>query len=288
MIQTKHLELFSTYLIFTSSVLIGVQTYEFGSPTVRDVFHGLEYFITLLFSIEFYLRLKKLRLSQRHMETKKVDQKYRYLNTTEEIRWLTFDGLILLGSILGTFIIHLGYSELIFIARLIRIFRLLRLISINKELKTISHKIFQTTQTVFVFGFLIAIILFIYAVVGMFLFDQQHLGILDFSSLHHAFFSLMAVLIDGYNEAYIEIRDFQGLTQWISIPYFISYAFVLVLVTLNVFIAVMTSQVWEKLQVKETIEKEIDESEENLLQKVNETQQMILNKLEALERQIKK
>lgn len=282
MIQTKHLELFSAYLILSSSILIGLQTYEFGYPVLLDVFNGLEYLITFLFTVEFYLRFKKLKFSKRFFGKSEIDQKYLYQNIKEETRWLAFDGLILLGF-LSTFIIHLGHPELILIARLIRIFRLLRVVSINEELKTISYKTFQTAQTVFVFGFLIAIILFIYTVVGMYLFDQQNLGTLDFSSLHHAFFSLMAVLIDGYIDAYREIRDYQGLNHWISVPYFISYAFVLVLVTLNVFIAVMTSQVWEKLRIKET-----DEFQESILHKVSESQRTIMNKLEDLEKRIGK
>ena len=61
------------------------------------------------------------------------------------------------------------------------------------------------------------------------------------------------------------------------------------MVTLNVFIAVLTNQVWDKFQeesdrlLKEAIEKEIDESEKNLFDQINKSQQEILKKLKDLE-----
>ena len=196
MIKTKSLERFSAYLILSSALLIALQTYRIENATLLYVLNVSEFVIILLFSIEFIIRLNKLRISTKAGITQKVESHYLVVDTKDEVRWLVFDGLILFGSIIATFIIVLDYGEFIFIARLIRVFRLFRLFELSSELKSIQKKIFWTFQTVSVFLFLLSIVIFVYSIIGVILFDYENLGILDFRSIHQAFLSLSVILID--------------------------------------------------------------------------------------------
>lgn len=288
-IKTKHLERFSAYLIFSSAVLIALQTYRIENAEFLYLLHILEFVIIFLFGVEFFIRFNKLHISTKPNISEKVESSYLIVDTKDETRWLVFDGLILFGSIIATFIIVLDYAEFIFIARLIRVFRLFRLFELSSELKSIQKKIFWTFQTVSVFLSLLSIVIFVYSIVGVILFDYEDLGILDFRSVHQAFLSLSVVLIDGFSEAYIVATSSEGSFLWLRILYIASFALISVMVTLNVFIAVLTNQVWDKFQeesdrlLKEAIEKEIDESEKNLLGQINKSQQQILKKLNELE-----
>lgn len=289
MIKTKSLERFSAYLIFSSAILIALQTYRIENATLLYVLHISEFVIILLFSIEFIIRLNKLRISAKPGISQKVESYYLVVDTKDEVRWLVFDGLILFGSIIATFIIVLDYGEFIFIARLIRVFRLFRLFELSSELKSIQKKIFWTFQTVSVFLFLLSIVIFVYSIIGVILFDYENLGVLDFRSIHQAFLSLSVVLIDGFSEAYIVATSSEDSFLWLRTLYITSFALISVMVTLNVFIAVLSNQVWDKFQeesdrlLKESIEKEIEESEKNLLGQINKSQQEILKKLNELE-----
>lgn len=293
-IKTQHLERFSAYLIFSSAVLIALQTYRIENAGLLYLLHISEFVIIFLFGVEFFTRLNKLNISTKPNISQKVESSYLIVDTKDETRWLVFDGLILFGSIIATFIIVLDYAEFIFIARLIRVFRLFRLFELSSELKSIQKKIFWTFQTVSVFLSLLSIVIFVYSIVGVILFDYENLGILDFRSIHQAFLSLSVILIDGFSEAYIATTSSEDSFLWLRTLYITSFALISVMVTLNVFIAVLTNQVWDKFQeesdrlLKEAIEKEIDESEKNLFGQINKSQQEILKKLNELESQNKK
>ena len=289
-IKNKELERFSAYLIFISAILIAVQTYRLESTIFISFFRYADITILVLFAVEFMLRFHRLQISKKPDIDQKIESSYLINTINDETRWLIFDGLILLASFVGTFLIILDYAEFIFIARLIRAFRIFRLFGLSTELKSIQKKIFWTFRTVSVFLFLLSIVIFVYSVIGVLIFDYQDLGMLNFSNLHHAFISLSVVLIDGLGEAYVLVSNFQGTSQWLSLLYLCSFALISIMIALNVFIAVLTNQVWDNMHkqsdtmLKNAIEKEIKESEKNLLSQVNLSQQLILKKLNELEK----
>ncbi|MCY4562378.1 MAG: ion transporter [Flavobacteriaceae bacterium] len=289
-IKNKKLEKFSAYLIFISAILIAMQTYRFESTIFHSFFRYADITILVLFAVEFMVRFHRLRISKIPSIDQKIESSYLITAINDETRWLIFDGLILLASFVGTFLIILDYAEFIFIARLIRAFRIFRLFGLSTELKSIQKKIFWTFRTVSVFLFLLSIVIFVYSVIGVLIFDYQDLGMLNFSNLHHAFISLSVVLIDGLGEAYVLVSNFQGTSQWLSLLYLCSFALISIMIALNVFIAVLTNQVWDNVHkqsdtmLKKAIEKEIKESEKNLLSQVNSSQQIILKKLNELEK----
>lgn len=223
------LEKFSGGLIFLSTILIALQTYTVENALLLDIFDISEYVIILLFTIEFIIRL-------------------RIVTTRGEIQWLIFDGLILFASIVATFVIVLDYGEFIFVARLIRVFRLFRLFGVNSELKSIQNKIFWTFKTVSVFLVLLSIVIFVYSIIGVILFEGERLGILDFRSIHQAFLSLFIVLIDGFSDAYSEVLSYDN--SILGVLYISTFALISALIALNVFIAVLTNQVWDKFQAE--------------------------------------
>ena len=74
----------------------------------------------------------------------------------------------------------------------------------------------------------------------------------------------------------------------------ISYIIISALVTLNVFIAVLTNQVWEQITIEqdkileEEIEKDIDDSERVVLEEINKSQRYILKQIHDLSQRLAK
>ncbi len=106
--DNKVFEMFVIGIIIFSSVLIGVKTYEVtGWP--MTILWGLDYAVTIFFLFEILLR---------------VAAEQKFLNFFKK-GWNVFDFVIVVISL-----IPLDNSEYALIARMLRLFRVMRLISL--------------------------------------------------------------------------------------------------------------------------------------------------------------
>jgi hypothetical protein len=107
--------------------------------------------------------------------------------------------------------------------------------------------------------------------------------------------SLFVLMTNGWSDTLIELRKVNEVATLVTDIYIISFFLFSVIVTLNVFLAVMTSQIQEKLaediesikQVDETIKSEIlqmenesDKENRIMMDKLN----LILKEIEILKR----
>jgi len=137
-------ELIVVSVILFSALLTGAKTYNI-SPQVMTVIEWLDYSITLFFLIEISIRFFA------------EDNKWRFFKSG----WNLFDSLIVIVSM-----IPIEDSELAFVGRLIRIFRVLRMVSVIPELRTLLNSLLKALPQLGYVALLMFIIVYIYAAVG--------------------------------------------------------------------------------------------------------------------------
>ena len=140
----KLFEMFVIFIIIFSALVIGAKTYEI-SPGMLKLVHALDWLITFIFLTEIIIRF----IGEEH---KKNFFKH---------GWNIFDTLIVAVSL-----IPIEDSELAIIGRLIRIFRVLRMVSIIPELKMLLNSFIIALPQLGYIVALMFIIFYIYAAVG--------------------------------------------------------------------------------------------------------------------------
>jgi len=142
--SNKAFELFVVCIIIFSAVSIGVRTYELP-PLFIDVVGVLDVLITLIFLFEIIVRFVG------------EPDKRRFFHSA----WNVFDSLIVIVSL-----IPIEDSELALIGRLVRIFRVLRMVSIIPELRMLLNSLVKALPQLGYVALMMFIIFYIYAAVG--------------------------------------------------------------------------------------------------------------------------
>ncbi len=137
-------------IILLASLSIGIKTYDV-SPHFLKLLHTLDVTITVIFLIEIILRF----MAEEH--------KGQFFRKT----WNVFDTLIVLLSLLP-----IDENEFVFLARLIRIFRVLRLVSFVPELRILVSALLKALPSMTYVLLLMFILFYIYAAVGSILFHK--------------------------------------------------------------------------------------------------------------------
>jgi voltage-gated sodium channel len=148
--SNKVFELSVIAIIIVSALMIGASTYDMN-PRWVSVIYVLDTGITVFFLIEIIIRM--------------LAEKY-FFNFFKSA-WNVFDFLIVSVSLLP-----IDDSEMVLLARLIRIFRVLRLVSIIPELRVLINSLIIAIPRMGYVLVLMFIIFYIYAAVGSFMFEK--------------------------------------------------------------------------------------------------------------------
>ena len=135
-------------IILFSAVMIGAKTYDIPESVTRVVV-WLDWLITVFFMVEIIIRF----LGEKH--------KKNFFKSG----WNIFDTVIVTVSL-----IPIEDSELAIVGRLIRIFRVLRMVSIIPELRMLLNSLLKALPRLGYVALLMFIIFYIYAAVGCHLF----------------------------------------------------------------------------------------------------------------------
>jgi voltage-gated sodium channel len=142
--SNKAFELLVITIIIVSALLIGAKTYELPPLVQRGVIF-LDWGITLFFLTEITVRF----LGE--------PEKKRFFRSG----WNIFDTLIVVVSL-----IPIQDSDLALIGRLVRIFRVLRMVSIIPELRTLLNSLLAAMPQLGYVALMMFIIFYIYAAMG--------------------------------------------------------------------------------------------------------------------------
>ncbi|KAJ4934972.1 hypothetical protein JOQ06_007752 [Pogonophryne albipinna] len=141
-------------LILLNTVTLAVQHYE-QSKNFSHIMDILNMVFTGLFTMEMLLKLLALRLRHYFMDA-----------------WNSFDALIVVGSVVDIVVTEFSSGEdssrvSITFFRLFRVMRLVKLLSKGEGIRTLLWTFIKSLQALPYVALLIALIFFIYAVVGM-------------------------------------------------------------------------------------------------------------------------
>jgi len=142
--SNKAFELFVVAIIIFSALVIGVKTYEIPD-SVHKVVRVLDWLITFIFLAEIMVRF----IGEEHKKD------------FFKSGWNIFDSVIVVVSL-----IPIEDSELAIIGRLIRIFRVLRMISVIPELRMLLNSLVKALPQLGYVVLLMFIIFYIYAAIG--------------------------------------------------------------------------------------------------------------------------
>uniref|UniRef100_A0A4W5NHR8 Voltage-dependent L-type calcium channel subunit alpha n=1 Tax=Hucho hucho TaxID=62062 RepID=A0A4W5NHR8_9TELE len=166
-IASSQFEYIMFVLILLNTLTLAVQHYE-QSKTFNAVMDILNLIFTALFTIEMIIKLLALRTHQYFIDA-----------------WNSFDALIVVGSVLDIVVSELSVTAAVAVPgappgakkesgkvsitffRLFRVLRLVKLLSKGEGIRTLLWTFVKSLQALPYVGLLIAMIFFIYAVIGM-------------------------------------------------------------------------------------------------------------------------
>ncbi len=161
----KAFELTVISIIVVSALLIGARTYEEEISRFQELILWLDVAVTVFFLVEILIRMAAERR----------------LRDFFRKGWNIFDFLIVTASL-----IPMDDSEMVLLARLLRIFRVLRLVSMIPELRLLIAALFKSIPRMGYVALLMFIIFYIYGAIGSFLFasvDEQLWGNISLAML---------------------------------------------------------------------------------------------------------
>ena len=137
-------------VILLSSITVGARTYEV-EPSWLGVIEILDWSITIFFLIELSVRIASEK---------------RILDFFKK-GWNWFDLIIVIASLMP-----LDNSEFAFLARLLRLFRVMRLISFVPQLRVLVDALLIAIPRMSYVALMMFVIFYIYAVIGSLLFSE--------------------------------------------------------------------------------------------------------------------
>lgn len=232
--SNKAFEIFVVSIIIFSALVIGVKTYEIP-PAVAKAVILIDWFITVFFIIEISIR---------------------FIGDSDKRRffkhgWNVFDTVIVMVSV-----IPIEDSELAIVGRLVRIFRVLRMVSIIPELRFLLNSLIKALPQLGYVMLLMFIIFYIYAAVGSTFFstiNQDLWGDISISLL--TLFRIMT--FEDWTDVMYETQKVYSLS-WI---YYLSFIFFTAFAFLNMVIGIVVG-VMEAEHRKEMIEEGLDVNSE--------------------------
>ena len=254
--NNKIFQLFIIAVIILSALLIGAKTYDID-PEYLKLITYLDLAITYLFLFEIIIRF----IADGHSLAffKKG--------------WNVFDTLIVTASM-----IPIDDSEMILLARLVRVFRVLRLISIIPELRILISALIKALPPMGYVLLLMFIMFYIYAAVGSFLFDDINKVL--WGDIAVAMLTLFRVVtFEDWTDVMYETMEVYPLS-WM---YYLSFIFLNAFVFLNMMIGIVI----ERMQAEhDAYNLEHDEGEISDLYHIREDTKVILARLSELEKQL--
>jgi voltage-gated sodium channel len=210
--QNQWFEILVIGIIVFSALITGIKTYNIDSSMFNAV-AWLDIFITLFFLVEILIRFAA---------------EPRFLDFFKS-GWNVFDFVIVTVSLLP-----LEGSDSVLLARLLRIFRVLRLISVIPELRLLINTLIKSLPRMGYIVLLMFIIFYIYAAIGSVMFS--HINPTLWGNISIAMLTLfrVATFEDWTDVMYETMSEFP--LSWI---FYLSFIFFTAFVFLNMMIGVV-------------------------------------------------
>lgn len=217
--SNKAFELFVIAIIILSALVIGVKTYPLPMPVVKAITF-LDWSITVIFLFEITIRFLG-----------EPDKKRFFLNG-----WNLFDTLIVVVSL-----VPIDNSDMAMIGRLVRIFRVLRMVSIIPELRLLLNSLLKALPQLGYVMLMLFIIFYIYAAVGSTFFHDINKEL--WGDIAHSLLTLFRVMtFEDWTDVMYETMTVYPFS-WI---FYLSFIFFTAFAFLNMIIGIVVNVMEEE------------------------------------------
>jgi voltage-gated sodium channel len=202
-----------TILILINAIIVGLETYPDVRARYGEILNLADSTILYLFALELILRFLA---AKPHF-------------TFFRSGWNIFD-LVIVG------VGFLPSSEFFTVARLFRIFRILRAVSVMPDLQRVVAALLRSLPSLGHVVALLALLIYVYAAVGTSLFAEA--APRYFGTLHHSVLTLFSIItLEGWVTVMDEVLE-DIPAAWI---YFVSFILLGTFVALNFFVGVIVN-----------------------------------------------
>lgn len=210
--QNKFFEFFVIFIIIFSALMVGVKTYNIH-PGVLTVINWLDIGVTLLFLIEIIIRMIAAGSIRAFFSR----------------GWNIFDFVIVTGSL-----VPLGDGQMVLLGRLLRIFRVLRLVSMIPELQVLLTAFIKSIPRMGYVSLLMFIIFYIYAAFGSILYSDINATL--WGNISVSLLTLFRVAtFEDWTDVMYETMEVYPLS-WM---FYLSFIFIVAFVFLNMMIGIV-------------------------------------------------
>lgn len=244
--SNKTFELFVIAVIIFSAIVVGIKTYDLPSYVLTAIY-WLDHFITLIFLIEITIRFMG------------EERKRNFFKQA----WNIFDTIIVIASL-----IPIEESDMALIGRLLRIFRVLRMVSIIPELRILLNSLLKALPQLGYVMLLMFIIFYIYAAIGATMFAEINPDL--WGDIAIALLTLFRVMtFEDWTDVMYETMSVYSLS-WI---YYLTFIFLTAFAFLNMVIGIVVS-VMEKEHAEQEHERG-EPSRSELRDEIAELKEMV-------------
>jgi len=244
----KSFELFVVAVIIASALLVGVKTYDIPTASQR-ILSWLDVLITIFFLVEIGIRF----IAEPH--------KPAFFRNP----WNLFDTLVVAVSL-----IPIENSDMALVARLVRVFRVLRMVSIVPELRMLLSSLVKALPQLGYVVLLMFIIFYIYAAIGATLFEAINPAL--WGDIAISMLTLFRVMtFEDWTDVMYETMAVYPLSWF----YYLSFIFFTAFAFLNMVIGIVVNVM--NVENEKLLKAQAEEAHEPTLRDVHE-------KLERLER----
>ncbi|MEJ2611559.1 MAG: ion transporter [Candidatus Thiodiazotropha sp.] len=210
--ENKYFETFVILVIVISALMIGAKTYPIPESTAQ-ILRFMDIGITLFFLVEIIIRMVAEQSLKRFFSN----------------AWNIFDFLIVTASL-----IPVDDSEAALLGRLLRVFRVLRLVSIIPELRVLLNAFVKAIPRMGYVSLLMFIIFYIYAAIGSMFFHQINPEL--WGNISVAMLTLFRIAtFEDWTDVMYETMNIFPLS-WI---FYLTFIFIVAFVFLNMMIGIV-------------------------------------------------
>jgi voltage-gated sodium channel len=243
-------------IIVIAALTVGAKTYSLPYGIDKAI-NYLDNFITVFFLVELSLRFIA------------CDDKRRFFKDP----WNIFDTVIVVGSLMP-----ISETEMILVARLLRVFRVLRLVSIIPDLRFLINALLKAIPKMGYIALLMFIIFYIFAAVGSIFFHQVNETLWGDIAISMLTLFRVATFEDWTDVMYetMEVYPF----SWI---FYIVFIFLMAFVFLNMMVGVVLD-----VMTRETAQEEHENQENHhqaLVTQISELQAQVARLADKIDAQ---
>ena len=259
---TERINKISSFIILLNAIFIGLEANFRNDAFINSFFDFVYVLFVCYFTIEILIRIKNFNWGyistffsylfraifiNKPQHLGKASQRDNLSGYGFDFFWICFDLIIVVASWVAFGKHFIKHPEIVLILRMLRIFRIFKIFHLSESIQKIERKIIAVIPTISTFLILIFLVIYTYAIIGMNLYEFKQFKSINFTNVYSAMMDLFLSMTNGWAGILRDLHTSDAVSPVISDIYITSFFIFSVMITLNVFLAVMTSGIQDRI-----------------------------------------